>query len=91
MELKVDVKYNDHVLGVEVSMAPIIPAITRGNPEDRAPAEGGEIEIKDMYMHYTKKNGMEVSRLLPRSVVERYNRDDMFIEAVREAIDALGR
>lgn len=91
MELKVDVKYNDHVLGVEISMTPIIPAITRGNPEDRAPAEGGEIEIKDMYMHHTTKNGAEVSRRLPRSVVERYNHDDMFIEAVREAVQELGR
>lgn len=91
MELKVDLVYNNHALGVEVSMTPVIPAITRGNPEDRAPAEGGEIEIRDIYMHRTTRAGAEVSRRLPRSVVEAYNADEDFIDAVRIAVAEIGR
>lgn len=91
MEFKVDVKYNDHVLGVEIDMAPRIAAQGPSFNDPGSPAEGGEIEIKDMYMHHATKDGAEVSRRLPRSVVERYNHDDMFIEAVREAVDQIGR
>ena len=90
MEFKVDVKYNDHDLGVEGRIiAPSVPAIRTGHPDNWAPAEGGEVEITDIYMRYTDPaTGKTNSRRCPRSVVERYNLDDIFNEVVCDAINA---
>lgn len=91
MEFKVDVQYNGHELGVEGTVDPIIPAQAPTLNDPGSPAEGGEIEVKDIYMHMkSHKFGSVISRRLPRAVVDHYNADERFNEIVYRAIDAMG-
>lgn len=55
---------------------PVIPAITRGNPEDLAPAEGGEI-----YIDVIRSGGA-----LPPDVDAALRECDRFLDAVGAAI-----
>jgi hypothetical protein len=84
MEFKVDVQYNEHKLGVEGTVTPNLPAVPPTPSDPGSPAEGGEIDITDIYVH-----GKRSSRRLARRAVVRLADDERFMERLNQAIDAM--
>ena len=88
MEFKIEVEYNNHMLGVEGVREPLIPAVPPSLNDPGSPAEGGAWEVTDVYVLQFDGRGSR-SRRLSRRAVDALADDDGFMNAVGGMIDWL--
>ena len=85
MEFKVEVKYNGHVLGVEGTWEPLIPAVPPSLTDPGSPPDGGQYEVTDVYViRSTRKS--ERMRKLTVPMLDSLCRSDGFHDKVNAAL-----
>jgi hypothetical protein len=86
MEFKVEIKYNQHTLGVEGTWEPLIPAVPPSLTDPGSPADGGQYEVTDIYVLRYKKGRGESSRRLSPAMLDSVCNKDEFHDKMQDAL-----